>query len=63
MADRLAHHRKVPGIAAGHGGEDLLDRREGGVEIEKARAGGFGDDDHLAPPRIGVARVRLQASS
>ena len=55
VADRLADDGEVVGLAAGHRGEDLLDGVEGGVEVEEARAGGFGNDDHGAPPGRGAS--------
>ena len=50
VADRLADHGEIVGVAAAHGGEDLLDRDEGVVEGEQARAGLLGDDDHGGAP-------------
>ena len=50
MADGLAHHGEVVGIARGHGGEDIGHRLVGGFARQQGGDFTFGNDDHVCNP-------------
>ena len=48
IADDLAHHRVVAGVAPRHGGEGLLHRADGVLDAHQPARQLFGNDQHLA---------------
>ena len=49
VADQLAHHRIVAGLAPRHGSKRLLHRLDGGFDADQGARVLFGNDDHAMP--------------